>query len=704
MVGHHSGGERRPAGRRRRFGQPGIVVILLACFVAGGRPTQKPGAELLWDEYGVPHIYAATSAELFRALGWAQMESHGNLILRLYGQARGRAAEYWGASYVDSDRWVRVNHIPRLGARSFEQQSNQFAAYLEAFAEGMNAYARENPERIAEEVRPVLPIAPADVLAHVVRVIHFSFLTSPAQSRAAGGALTRPGSNGWAVSRARSASGNTLLLANPHLPWSDLYLFYEAHLVSPDIEAYGVTLVGFPVLGIGFNRQLGWTHTVNTIDAADYFELTRSGDGYLFDGQVRQFETESETLKVKEADGSLRSVNLDIRSSVHGPVVQETPQKALALRVASLDNPGLCEQWWDMARAQSLSTFESVLKRLQLPLFTVLYADRDGHILHLYNGRVPVRPDGYDWSGVVPGDTSKTLWTKTHPYSDLPRVVDPSTGWLQNSNDGPWSTTIPMPLSRQKFPPYFGPSGMSLRAQRSAKLLASDSSITLQELIDYKHSTRIELADRILEELIEAARSHPSEDVRAAAETLRKWDRNADAGSRGAVLFDEFIRRWNESPDKTFARQWDEAVPLETPRGVQDPARALRALEQAVEGLRSKGRTVDVPWGEVFRFRRAGVDLPGNGAPGEPFGAVRVIRFSPDADGKYVASFGDSFVAAIEFSDPPRAMAAMTYGNATQPGSPHATDQLILASEKRLRPVWLNRPDVERHTRSRKVF
>ena len=242
-----------------------------------------------------------------------------------------------------------------------------------------------------------------------------------------------------------------MLLANPHLPWSGFFRWFEAQLTGGGVDGYGVTLVGMPLLAIAFNDSLGWTHTVDTLDGADLYELTLDGDGYRWDGGVRPFEVERQTLKVRTAPGTTRDETLVIRRAVQGPVVAERGGKALALRVAGLDQPHLVGQCWDMIRAKSLNEFEAALGRLQMPFFTVMYADCDGHIMHLFGGRVPVRPAGdYDWSGIVPGDGPRTLWTATHPYADLPRIVDPPSGWLQNANDPPWTTTFPRAIDPDK--------------------------------------------------------------------------------------------------------------------------------------------------------------------------------------------------------------------------------------------------------------
>ena len=347
----------------------------------------------------MPHIFAPDLDNALYAFGWAQMQSHGDLILRLYGQARGRGAEYWGAEYADADRWVRTMGVPARAAKWVQEQNAEVRGPLASFVAGINAYAKIHADRLAGNMKVVLPVTAEDVLAHLQRVIHFTFLSNPQQIDAIGRRWNDAGSNTWAVAPARSASGHALLLANPHLPWTDLFTWFESQIVTPGMTGYGATLVGSPSLAIAFNNRLGWSHTNNTIDGADLYELQLSGDGYRWNDEVRAFDTRVETMKIRQPDGTLKEERLTIRESVHGPVVRTLPTKALALRVAGLDQPNLISQYWNMIRSQSLAEFEAAERPLQMPFFTTMYADVDGHIMHLFGGRTPVRPAGnYDWS------------------------------------------------------------------------------------------------------------------------------------------------------------------------------------------------------------------------------------------------------------------------------------------------------------------
>jgi acyl-homoserine-lactone acylase len=683
------------------------AVLLGACHRNGPEQT-----EILWDDLGIPHVYGKTQEDVFFAFGWAQARSHGNLILRLYGEARARSAEYWGDEFhehlawtnLQLDRYLLTVDVPARAQEWYDAQAPEFRRCLDAFAEGINAYAREEPDAISDEIEVVLPVDATDVLAQFQRTVLFSFVTNPHVVQAAQHQLAT-GSNAWAIAPSRSASGNAMLLANPHLPWLDHSLLFEAHLVGPGVDVYGATPVGTPTLAMAFNDQLGWTHTNNTHDGADLYRLELADGGYRWDGEVREFESHDHTIKVKVADGSLREETLRVRRSVHGPVVAEGSGSALALRMVGLDRPGLPEAWWDMGRSTNLGEFEAVLQRMQLPMFTVMYADREGHILHLFAGLTPIRPEGeWDWSRVVPGDTSTTLWTEVHPYGDLPRVLDPESGWLQNANDPPWTTTFPRALDPDAYPDYIAPRSMSFRAQRSARMLLEDESITFEELVAYKHSTRVEVADHILDDVIAAARTHGGSLAQRAADVLDAWDRMTDAESRGAVLFQAFTEElFGMVGSRFFAVPWDPESPIDTPDGLADPTAAAAAVETAARNVEARYGALDVPWGEVHRFRRGEADLPANGFH-DPYGVFRMAWFAEADDGRLAVTGGDTYVAAIEFSEPVRAMAVLGYGNSSQPGSPHLADQLQFLARKELRPVWRTREEIEAHLSYRTSF
>lgn len=691
-----------------------VAALALSCVPAatvttGGGPRK---AEILWDTFGVPHIFAADRNGLAYAFGWAQMQNHGDLLLRLYQQARGRGAELLGEDYLEEDRWVWTLEMPALAQREYAAQSPEMRAHLEAFAAGINDFARANPALIGDSVRAVLPVTPTDIVGHGKRVMLSRFITSSDGVRDQTKPWMERGSNGWAIAPSRSASGKTLLLANPHLPWEDLFTWMEAQYSMPGIDLYGAALVGFPLLQIAFNSQLGWTHTVNTQDGEDLYELTLAGagDGYLWDGSVRAFDREEHVIKTRGRGGAVRTDTMRVKHSIHGPVVAEKAGKAIALRVVGLaaPTPFAYEQWWNMGRARDLAEFEAAIRPNQISSQNIVYGDRDGHIMAFYGGNSPVRRvgDRVYWDGIVRGDSSSNLWTTLHPYADIPKTLDPPSGWVQNANDPPWWSTFPVAVRPSDYPSYLASREMLLRPQRSARMLAEDSSITFEELVEYKHSTRMEMADRLLDDLLLAARQSTSVLALDAARVLDRWDRSADNSSRGAVLFTEWwkeLGRLTPRGKSRWAVAWTEARPRETPDGLSDPALAVSALEKAATRVRSLYGATDVVWGDVYRLRRDGVDLPANGAQ-EVYGVFRVTGYSAARDNRYEAIGGDSYVVAVEFSTPVRARTVVGSGNASRAGSPHRTDQLALYSRKELKPVWRTRPEIESHLEKRETL
>jgi acyl-homoserine-lactone acylase len=182
---------------------------------------------------------------------------------------------------------------------------------------------------------------------------------------------------------------------------------------------------------------------------------------------------------------------------------------------------------------------------------------------------------------------------------------------------------------------------------------------------------------------------------------LKAWDRQAENDSRGALLFQTFAQRLREAGG--FAVPQDPLQPVKTPYGLKDSGAAVKALEAAAAETEKLYGRLDAPWGEFRRLHRGDVDLPANGAPGA-LGAFRVLEFSPKDKPRQDAVMGDTFVACVEFSNPPHAKVLVSYGNSSQPGSPHATDQLPLLSTKQLRTAWRERKEVEANLESRDEF
>jgi len=703
------------------------LMLSLAFLVLSQAPAAESGShghgEILWDTYGTPHIFAKDTVGLFYGFGYAQARAHAGLILNLYAQSRGRAAEYWGDKYVDTDRYVLANGVWPRAEDWYKQQTPEMRSYLDAFAAGFNAYANEHPDGIPADAKVVLPISGVDVVAHWERVMEFLYIAPPAKTLGAGSALASldqpkfdesqahddAGSNAWALAPSKTVDGHAMLLSNPHLAWAPSFMtYFEAELTAPGISMYGATQVGFPVLRFSFNEDHGLTNTVNPISAATVYKLTLSGDGYLYDGKAVPFETRETSIKVRQPDGSLKESSVSLRTAVQGPVFERKDGTTVALRVAGLHRPFGIQEYWDLDKAHGLDEFLSILKRLQVPMFNMVYADKDGHILYQYNGYVPVRDHGdfAYWEGLVPGDTSQNLWTKLTPYEDLPRTLDPPAGWVQNTNNPPWMNTAPPALSPKLYPAYMSPVNMSLRAEQSATLLMSKPKFTFEEFVQAKLTTRSLLAERMLDSLLAAAAdsSHPL--VQQAVALLKSWDRCYNNDSRAALLFEVWAGKFTGaqfSGMQNFSKPWDLNEMLTTPSGIKDPAKAVAMLEDAAKETIQKYGALDRPFGDVSRFHWGTYNLPGNGGYGN-IGIFRVITWSPLKDGERIPIHGETFISMVEFSKPLKAMGILTYGESSQPGSPHIGDQLPLLSKKQLRPIWRTRAELEGHLEDTKTY
>ncbi len=705
---------------------PGVIAAGVGAVGAAGTPgsTAAPAPvknEILWDRYGVPHIYGRDAGAVFYGYGYAQAQSHANEILRLYGEARGRGAEYWGAKFEDTAVWLVKNDVPARSQRWYDAQEPGFRSKLDAFAKGMNDYAAAHPAAIAPDVRVVLPVSGVDVVAHAHRLMNYIYVASPniggegdAPEPLAGAAAADPGytgedgSNTWAVAGTKTASGRTMLLQNPHLSWNtNFFTYYEAHLVAPDFELYGATQIGLPVVRFAFNQQMGISNTVNGMVGATHYRLTLKDGGYVFDGQVLPFAVQTAHYKVRQVDGSVVEKALTIQTTVHGPVFTRADGTVTALRVAGLDRPGMLHQYFDMVTAKNYAAFNSAMQRLQVPTFNISYADRDGNIEYIFNGIAPKRQAGDHayWRGLVPGDTSATLWTDVHRYEDLPRVTNPPAGFVQNTNDPPWFPSWPTTIKASDYPAYLAPqTPESMRAQNALKMMVEHDKLTLERFVELKLSTRSLLADRTLPDLLAAAQNAPDAEMQAAVALLAAWDHDYSKDNRAGLLFEEWAKLF-AGPAFTgvanYAVPFDGAQATSTPRGIKDTAAAVRMLRIAIASTRAKYGAIDRVFGEVSRFKLGDVDVPGDGHVGG-LGPFRVLTWGAlDAAGHRYPQHGETWIGLIEFTTPVKAYGLMTYGNSRQPGSAHRSDQLGLLSQRQFRELWLQRAQVEAHTEER---
>jgi acyl-homoserine-lactone acylase len=367
------------------------------------------------------------------------------------------------------------------------------------------------------------------------------------------------------------------------------------------------------------------------------------------------------------------------------------------------------EGFYLLSKARSLDEWLAAMRLNLVPTSNFTYADADGNILYHWNGQVPIRPDaGRDYSLDVPAASSRDFWTRVHAIDDLPRLLNPPGGYIQNANNPPAFVSLRDPIDMSKYPRYFERGSLALRPQLALEMLESQATFSVDDVIRLKYDTRMLLASRVLPSLLEAVRSarDAPELARAGAAVLEAWDRRVSAASRGAVLFQRFWDRYVQRVRQPFATPWNAAEPVGTPAGLANTAIAVEELAAAVRDTRASFFSERVEWGEVNRFRFGLMEVPGDGAVGT-YGCFRVVRFDAPSGagggpryagnieaGRPLAGFGDAWVLVVDFAPPVTGWSVLAYGQTANLASAHSRDQIGIFARHTLRRAWYTEPEI----------
>jgi len=643
---------------------------------------------ILRDRFGVPHVYGKTDPDVAYGLAFAHCEDDFDTIQRVLLASRGQLASVEGLDAAPMDFLFHWLGVPEAMARYERDVSPEAKALADAYAAGVNHYAALHPGVV---LRGVVPASGRDVVAGFTfrtpffygleRTVRPLFDEDQAPSVAMG-----TGSNAIAVAPSRAADGATRLLVNSHQPYTGPVAWYEVRVHSETgWDMTGGVFPGSPVVLHGTNPALGWASTVNTPDLADVYRLEIDPDDpdrYRLDGAWRQLAKSEVELTVR-LFGRLRwTVRRELLRSAHGPVIRQ-PHGTYALRFAGMGELRHLEQYRRMNRARTFTEWQDALRMQAIPSVNFVYADRTGNIGYFYNARFPRRLPGLDWLRVLPGDRSDLIWQETLPADAAPRVVNPRSGYVVNANHTPFRSTDPADApDPARFAPELGiETRMTNRGLRELELFGADDSITREEFRAYKFDKRYaegSEAKRIVAEILAADVAGDAE-LLAGQALLRKWRGSAEADDPAAAL-----AILSATPVVVAALQG------KTPPSVQGSYRAaVRTL------LRHHGR-LDVPWGEVNRFRRGALDLPASGAPD----VLRAIEdFALEPDGTYTARSGDSLVMFVEWDAEGRQRVETIhqFGSATLDAhSPHYADQVELFLAEKTKTVPMDEAELRK--------
>ncbi|MGB3378269.1 acylase [Allopontixanthobacter sediminis] len=673
-------------------------------------------AEIIRDEFGVPHIYGDTDADVAFGVAIAHAQDDFFTLQDVVAMSRGRYGAIAGEDGAAVDYVYHLLDARGTARRQFTSLPADTQALFNAYAAGLNQYAAEHPAEL--KLGSLFPVNGEDVAAgFALRQPFFFGLNNIIQPLVAGepmrpeygpaitpanpqqpgplpvgedGALA--GSNAFAVSAEKSGEATTRLVSNAHQPWRGGVAWYELVVESGEGWHFaGANFPGSPYPFLGHNENLGWTNTVNRPDLVDVYklEMDESGKNYRLDGKWLPLEEKSVRLAVRYGPVSV-PVWMTVYHSKHGPVIKND-NGFYAIRYAGIDDLGQLDAYYRLNKAKDLAEWTSIMARMDVPSTNFIYADAADNIAYIYNASFPKRKVGPDWRGILPGDDSSLIWTEKADFADVPQYLNPSSGWVFNANNNPFKAAGPgSDLSPDSVAPELGVELNSTnRARRAWKLMSEAATIDRQTLEAIKYDQAYERAgyvDQMLDEIAALSLRKGTLEHRAQR-LLGTWDLTADNVGRADALALLILREY-------MSAEYQNKLEQPSPEG---------QLGDAARHLMTHFGRLDPPMSQVLRLRQGEVDLPLDGGSDTLRAST---TWDVDDDGRLSVKHGDSFVMFVEWEQgkPVRSQSIQPFGSATtRPDSPHYSDQSTLFIQHRLKPVHFWRVDAERNAVSRKT-
>ena len=667
-------------------------------------PKRTYDVEIVRDEFGVPHINGKTDADTAYGLAFAHAEDDFSTIQDVVAMTRGRYGALAGSDGAKVDYVMHLLGARETAEKRYMELSPEVRAVAEAYAAGVNHYASKHPEEV--RLSKLFPVTGQDIVTgFVLRAPFFYGLDSvigaltegkpqPKESAAPMTPIGRDpemnGSNAFAIAPKRMADGKTWLISNSHQPYEGQVAWYEAVTHSGEgLDMAGALFPGSPFVLLGHNRHLGWTNTVNRPDLIDVYKLVmnKAGDQYRYDGKWMPLSSKRIWLPVKMGPFNL-PVPQTVYRSIHGPVIKND-KGYFAIRYAGIDNVKVVEQYYRNTKASNWDEWTQSMAIGGIPATNFIYADKTGRVAYIYNALFPDRKPGYDYTKLLPGDTSAAMWARPVGFDRYPKIVNPASGFVQNANNTPFLAAGPgSEMDRSAYSPYLGIElGMTNRGLRATELLAADTSITPQELLAIKmdmiYSKKSWVGAWMASFAALDLKDAP--ELAAAQKLLASWDWSSDGKGR-ADAFAERIIRFGAR------RNW---------RGEEMPD-PRKTLQEAVTEFKERFGRIDPPLADMQRLRRGNVDL---GMLGGTDALRATTAWDADqADGKMRVRHGDSYIMLMRWDKDGKVQSEsiQPYGSATtRPESPHYTDQMKLFVAGQYKPVHFEWADAVKNAKRR---
>jgi acyl-homoserine-lactone acylase len=683
------------------------------------------------DDWGIAHVHGATDADAVFGMIYAQAEDDFARIERNYLVSLGWLAEAEGEGALWQDLRQRLFLDPDTLQTLYRTSPTWLRRLMDAWADGLNYYLATHPAvrpRVITRFEPWMPLSFSEgSIGGDIETVDLAALRAfydapadPASTGAAAGGRTGDGaaeppqqSNGFAIAPANTAAGRALLLINPHTTF-----FFRSELQTTSdqgLDAYGAATWGQFFIYQGFNRRLGWMHSSTGADAIDeYAETIVRKDGrpfYRYGRELRPVRVEQVALRYRDA-GGVRTRAFTVYHTHHGPVVRAAGGKWISVSLMNRPVEALSQSFL-RTRARNLAEYRRAMALNANSSNNTVYADADGHIGYFHPQFVPRRDDRFDWTRPVDGSDPATEWRGVHGVDGSPHLVDPPTGWIQNTNDWPYSAAGPDSPRREAYPGYMDVVGEIPRGQQAVRLLAGRHDWTPERLREAAFDSYLTAFARLIPRLVAAYdsmdRTSSEGELAEPMAALRGWDFRWSAASVPTTLAvswgDELMGRVRRR-----APPYPEMAIYDYMADSTSATEKLDALRAAVGRLERDFGTWRTPWGEINRFQRPGPD------PARPFDDRRAsvpVPFTSSTWGSLAAfsgrtypgtrrryaEYGNTFVAVVEFGrDSVRAVAITAGGESGDPASPHYNDQAERYAEGRLRPVYFYPGQLQGHT------
>ncbi len=652
---------------------------------------------IIRDQWGVPHIYAKTDAEVAYGLAWASAEDDFETIQETLLPIRGKLGIHEGVKGAVLDFAVQVIDVnPIVDAKYETDISPEFRKIAEAYAAGMNRYAALHPKEVL--VKDLFPVDGKDVVKSYVLALTLLSGAATDLGRIVTGNIslfedqTPMGSNAFALNSKKTSDGQTYLAINPHQPLEGAYSWYEAHLVSEEgLNILGATLIGGMHVFVGVNENLAWTHTVNHADMMDVYKLEMhrfEENKYWLDGKWETLEERNVKLKVKVLGVKL-GVKRKLYRSKHGTVIKSKNGNYYAIRFPSNHTVGGAEQWYMMNKAKNFQEFKTAISRLGVCTTNLMYADNQDNIFYAGLGLFPKRNPKYDWQNVLPGYTSEVIWASDfHSFEELVQYHNPPSGYLSNCNHSPFEATTPeYNVDPATINSTFGyMTGNNNRSLRYHDLINEKEKISYDEFKKIKFDTKWHNPAHVysftnLELLLNLdAKKYPH--LAECITYLNDWNRETDINNIGATMFNLTYHYLHKDLNKRG--QFPTTYELKE-------SEIVTALGKTKKHLKKYFKTIKVPLGEAQQHVRGKKSIPSWGGPN----VLAAMYGKPNRKGRFKIFAGESYVSLVRFAEEGVQIETIVpYGTSNHKDSPHYDDQMEMYMKHELKKMTLNKDEI----------